>query len=104
MRVTIVVDDDLVLVDGKPAKVDLSHLIADNIHAVQWYGDRGEVEFRSDPMGDREPNERIKEFVVFQKYVDAWRIQREADEEQERRQLQEAEEMRRKFEEQTRQG
>jgi hypothetical protein len=103
MRVTIVVDDDLVLVDGKPAKVDLSPLVADNIHAVQWYGDKGEVEFRSDPMGDRGPNDRIKDIEYFQRYIDAWRVQREADEQRERRQLEELEEMKRKFE-QTRQG
>jgi hypothetical protein len=81
MRVTIVVDDNIVLVDGKPAHVDLSPLIEDHIHAVQWYDSKGEVEFRADdPMGDREPNERITDFSPFQSYVEKWKLQREADE------------------------
>jgi hypothetical protein len=83
MRVTIVVDDNIVLVDGKPAHVDLSPLIADRIHAVQWYDSKGEVEFRADdddPLGDRQPNERISDFTPFNRYVEKWKVQREADE------------------------
>jgi hypothetical protein len=81
MRVTIVVDDNIVLVNGQPAHVDLSPLIKDNIHAVQWYDSKGEVEFRADdPLGDRQPNERISDFTPFNRYVEKWKAQREADE------------------------
>src|ERR1700758_3407600 len=81
MRVTIVVDDNIVLVDGKPAHVDLSPLIEDHIHAVQWYDSRGEVEFRADdPMGHCEPTERITAYSPFQSYVEKWHLQRKADE------------------------
>ena len=47
MRLIIVPEDSLVIVDGVPVNIDLlgfSELIG--VHAVQWYGDKGEVEFK----------------------------------------------------------
>ena len=46
MKLTIVPNDNTVIVDGVAATVDLSHL-PDCIHAIQWDGDaeRGEVEY-----------------------------------------------------------
>lgn len=78
MRATIVVDDNVVLVDGIPMPVDCQPLVQDNIHAVQWYGDYGEVEFKSffDKTAKqvaREPNEFIEDFSAFQPYVDLWK-------------------------------
>jgi hypothetical protein len=73
MRATIVVDDNMVLVDGKAQRVDCSPLIADNVHAVQWHDSVGEVEYRADPeTGDRAPNQRITDFSPYQPYVDLW--------------------------------
>ncbi|MGY2987726.1 hypothetical protein [Bradyrhizobium sp. USDA 4508] len=76
MRVTIVVDDNLVIIDGRPAKVDLSPLKRDQIHAVQWYGAYGEVEFRGGFDIERKiptgvPNKFIDNFGPYQRYVDA---------------------------------
>ena len=80
MRVTIVADDDMVLVDGKPQTVDCKPLVAEGKHAVQWYGAFGEVEFRSEiDAGKREvtrkANEKITDIAPYQSYVDAWNVE-----------------------------
>jgi hypothetical protein len=80
MRATIVVDDNIVLVDGKARTVDCSPLIKDGTHAVQWYDLFGEVEFRTEFDGDakvmtRKPNETITDFSPYETYVEEWRIE-----------------------------
>ncbi len=66
MRVTIIADDGKVGVDGVFRSVNLSALDA-NIHAVQWDGTVGHIEFK-----DRSPNEVIDDFAAFQSFVAAW--------------------------------
>jgi len=59
MQVTIIPDDTLVVIDGEPVEgVDMASMPAE-IHAVQWYGGHGEIEFR-----DRSPNEQFSDFDV----------------------------------------
>jgi hypothetical protein len=75
MRVTIVVDDNVVLVEDQPEKVDCSALIAQDIHAVQWYGTAGEIEYITDMVtGQRRPNTAVSDFSPFQFLVDAWTV------------------------------
>jgi hypothetical protein len=73
MRVTIIPADNQVYVDGKCRTVDCSALPPD-IHAIQWDGTRGHVEFRngSSPE-DFRPNRVITDFAPFQNLIDAWR-------------------------------
>ena len=66
MRVTIIADDGKVGVDGVFRGVDLSTLDA-NIHAVQWDGVVGHIEFK-----DRRPEQRIADISAFQSFIDAW--------------------------------
>jgi hypothetical protein len=57
MRVTIIPDDKLVVVNGEPVEgVNMSSMPSE-IHAVQWYEDHGEIEFR-----DRRANEQFTDF------------------------------------------
>lgn len=57
MRVTIIPDDTLVMIDGELVEgVDMSTMPSE-IHAVQWYGDHGEIEFR-----DRRANAQFTDF------------------------------------------
>lgn len=67
MRVTIIKDDSKVGVDGDFRRVDLSDLSAD-IHAVQWYGNHGEIEYRRPRK-----NVKLEEFTPFAVYLERWR-------------------------------
>ncbi len=80
MRATIVVEDDIVVIDGKARTVDCSPLIKDGTHAVQWYDVFGEVEFRNEfdaeaKVMTRKPNETITDFSPYESYVEQWRIE-----------------------------
>jgi hypothetical protein len=77
MRVTIVADDNIVLVDGVPRTVDCSPLVAEGMHAVQWYDTFGEEEFRTEVDAQtyamtRKPNQTITDFSPYQPYLDQW--------------------------------
>ena len=80
MRMTMIADDNLVIVDGMGRKVpNLSELIDPSVHAMQWYETWGEVEFRSiDPDGDgpelpyKPPNEKIRAEEFQQRFVKAF--------------------------------
>ncbi len=74
MRVTIIKDDNVVMVGGAARTVDCSSLPAD-FHALQWYDMTGEVEFAAtfeDRGWHKKPNQLIKDLSPYQKYVDAW--------------------------------
>jgi hypothetical protein len=80
MLVSIVIDDNVVLVDGAAETVDCSALAAEGKRAVQWRNTAGHVEFASvvDPdtlTVNRAPNEVITDFSPYQPYVDAWQIE-----------------------------
>lgn len=48
MKLTIIVDDGLVIIDGHALAMDLSdYTTLDGIHAVQWDGDLGHIEYKS---------------------------------------------------------
>lgn len=78
MRVTIIRDDNTVVVQGERHTVDCSTLPTD-FHALQWDGASGEVEYRMvkcDHCGGRnkEPNLRISDLAPYQPYIDAWGV------------------------------
>jgi len=75
MRVTIIANDSTVYVEEQPLKVDLTG-INEDIHAVQWYGTIGEIEYRHDYVKNtRMPNERFMDFAPFQVFVDRWMVE-----------------------------
>jgi hypothetical protein len=90
MRATIVVDDGIVVIDGKPLRVDCSPLADQDIHAVQWYDNEGEVEFKG-TWKARKPNRFISDFSPYQQYVDLWHVAK-MEEEKEIARLREEEE------------
>jgi hypothetical protein len=72
MRVTIISDDGNVYVEEQALHVDLSTL-DENIHAIQWYGTTGEIEYKTDYLTNtRPPNITITDFAPYQKFVDLW--------------------------------
>lgn len=69
MKLTIVPDDKVVIVDGEVYfDVDVSSIDA-NIHAIQWYDTYGEIEFK-----DGTNNEKIEDISFCDSVVSAWGI------------------------------
>lgn len=66
-RITIIPADGMVGVDFIFRKVDLAGLDPD-IHAVQWDGVNGHVEYRT----KGKPPKRLSNIVPYQKYIDSW--------------------------------
>jgi len=64
-KVTIVKPDNKVIVDGVDRTVDCSGEAA-NLHAVQWDGSSGEVEYN-----DGSPNAIIDSISAYQSLIDA---------------------------------
>ena len=67
MRLTVVPSDKIIIKDGKEYKVtDLSYLDS-NIHAIQWYDDKGEIEYV-----DGTPNLEITDIAPYNQCVTDW--------------------------------
>lgn len=75
MRIAIIAEDSRVSIEGQSERVDLSTL-DEEVHAVQWYGTVGEVEYKHDYIANtKKNNERIDDFTPYQKFVDAWMVE-----------------------------
>ena len=75
MRLTIIRADNVVLVDGRALHVDLTLLPA-NLHAVQWDGDAGHIEYN-----DGTPNTQVSQAeydALIAPALAAWEVAREA--------------------------
>ena len=68
-RYTIRVEDNVVVRDGVPRDVDCSGL--SGIHAVQWSGKEGHVEYTT-IGGHREPNKTIRNLNGFEDVLSEW--------------------------------
>jgi len=82
MRVTIVTNDNAVLVDGIKHDVDCSSLKGMRQRAVQWYDTYGEVEYEGSFDVERkirvcDPNKFIDDLSPYQGLVDAWHVEHE---------------------------
>lgn len=66
MKLTIIVPDGTVGIDGEFRHVDLTS-INPNLRAVQWDGTKGHIEFE-----DGSPNQAISNIVQFTNVVNAW--------------------------------
>jgi hypothetical protein len=79
MKLTIIVDDNAVYVDGVCRVLDLNQCnIPSNVHALQWYETEGEVEFDGKP---KPANEDITALPVWANAcVDKWNEAKVAEE------------------------
>jgi hypothetical protein len=68
MRLTIIRDDNAVYIDGLCVIVDCSSL-SEDIHAVQWNGQNGWVEFKDNSEGNKPANEAISTLEAFSTLV-----------------------------------
>lgn len=77
MRLTIVADDGAVGIDGLFFfELNLTALDP-TIHAVQWHGEYGEIEYKTifaDGVTSKPNNEIITNVTPYQFAVDAWNI------------------------------
>ena len=65
-RVSIIAEDDSIVIDRVAKMVDCTKLREAKISAVQWYGDHGEIEFER----HHKPNETFHSLEEFQVLVD----------------------------------
>lgn len=82
VKIAIIPEDSIVVVDKKGySGLDLSFLLP-SVHAVQWYGAEGEVEY-VDAQGRPTHNETITDFTPYQPALDAWQAAKAAEEAEE---------------------
>lgn len=72
MRLSVIFDDELVMVDGVGYRVNLPD--APEIHAIQWNGQAGEIEYRD----QHTPNEAIDDQAVLAPYLALWQAAHDA--------------------------
>lgn len=68
MQFVIVNPDKMLMLDGVDVRCDFE--LDEAIHAIQWNGSSGEVEYVADV-----PNERIDTFKDYQYLVDAYNVE-----------------------------
>jgi hypothetical protein len=79
MRLTIIPADGAVSVNGRGfGGIDMLS-IDPTIHAVQWYGTQGEIEYATDKDGVKPANLVIDSLADFQAVLDAWEQKRAAE-------------------------
>lgn len=81
MKLTIIAEDNSVGIDGTFLyPLDLLQLDA-SIHAVQWYGEYGEVEYKTQLANGipvKPANSFINDVAPYQFAIDAWTAAKEA--------------------------
>jgi hypothetical protein len=78
MRVTIIPSDGFVSVDGVGySDLDLAAIDA-TVHAVQWWGESGEVEVKDAATGKMQANVEIDSLDTFQLALAAWQAAKDA--------------------------
>jgi hypothetical protein len=68
MRVIVVPIDRFISRDGEAVKLPEWPFDDGAIHAIQWYGEYGEVEYTGRP---KPPNEQIDDPTILQPYLEA---------------------------------
>lgn len=71
MRLTIIPEDSTVIINGRRFDIDCSALDS-TIHAVQWNGERGHIEYKDTPGGIKPINTSITDVELFAPLVAAW--------------------------------
>jgi hypothetical protein len=71
MRITVLVSDNAVIVDGRPLPVDC-HAIDQNIRVMNWWDTHGEVEFHNEPGTTFKRNGKLDSLTDFRDAIEAW--------------------------------
>ena len=77
-KLTIVPIDGLVSIDGQGyTKLSMTD-VPEDIHALQWYGKGGEIEFIADDYGETKPYIRINKLPKWiEKSISVWETAKE---------------------------
>jgi len=75
MRLTIIPGSNLVAIDDRHLNCIDCSAMDPTIHAVQWNGTKGHVEYKTDYNGDRLPNRTIEDLSEFQSLIDAFQAE-----------------------------
>lgn len=81
MKLTIVADDGAVGIDGEFYSALSLPQLDPTIHAVQWYGEYGEVEYKTvfaDGVISKPANQIITDVTPYQFAVNAWNAAKDA--------------------------
>ena len=73
MRLSILRDDNVVVVDGVVESVSCAELPS-YVRAIQWDGERGEIELHRDATGMHQSNLKITEIGPYLYLLDRWRL------------------------------
>ena len=71
MRATVLVSDNLVIVDGRPLPIDCS-AIDPNVRVMHWWDTHGEVEFHNEPGVEFKRNGKLDSLTEFRDAIEAW--------------------------------
>jgi len=72
-KLTIVPEDGMISIDGLGYSEQSMTGVPKNIHALQWYGKGGEIEYKADDYGDSKPNIRIDDLPKWiEKSISVW--------------------------------
>jgi hypothetical protein len=79
MRLTIIPSDGFVAVNGLGfSGLDLSSFDS-SIHAIQWYGEFGEMEIKNPITGKMIENREITSIEEFQGAINAWQTAKDIE-------------------------
>lgn len=71
MKLTVIVEDSIICIDGECINGCDLRFIPTNIHAIQWYGTHGQIEYKD------KPNEFIESINFFEKIIDSFEEKKE---------------------------
>lgn len=72
MKLTIIPEDMTVIIDGERFGINCQELVDQGVHAVQWSGSTGHIEFKDAADGNKPANQVIGDIERFQPIIDAW--------------------------------
>ncbi|WAW10008.1 hypothetical protein NB640_12435 [Oxalobacter vibrioformis] len=77
-QITIVPENGLVMIDGRGFEgLDMTSL-ASNIHAVQWYGNSGEIEYKINAQGVKPANTSFYSLDAYARIIALWEAEKDA--------------------------
>ena len=78
MNMVIIPEDDFIAIDGVGYRVDMNS-VDSNIHAVQWDGQNGWIEYKNLPDGTKPENLNITNIDDFSIVMQLWKTAKDKE-------------------------